>query len=154
MTYELDVFPERRLARVTIAGDIEGLVVFEAIEGLAAHPDWQPGFDMIWDGRAITFLAMMSRDVDAAVAKLADLDGRLGDGRSAVVLRRTVDLNMARLVLLRDAISRSGPPPRTRRLFESVGAALRWIEAGEPEVPSDPVTLLRQFARASRRGAS
>lgn len=89
-------------------------------------PGWAPGFDALWDARRVSALVMTEQDVHDIVARTQAYMSRMGPGRGAFVLAREVDWMIARLL-----IHRAASPDRARRMFDTIEAALAWLDAPE-----------------------
>ncbi len=88
---------------------------------LLAHPEWQDGFDEVWDLRALGSAPFSIRDVKV----LLDFDMQTSEGirRTAVVVERfglrMLALSYAQIVARRRPI----------RIFDTLEEALAWLDA-------------------------
>ena len=127
MPFRVEIDPERRRALVEIDGTVTAAVVMEAMEELFGNPQWQPGYDGLWDCSGIQQLVMDPADLGALVALATSLAPRIGTGRGAFVLTRDLDSMMAALV-----VYRSRPSDRDRRVFRTREEAVAWLDGVDP----------------------
>jgi hypothetical protein len=145
LPYSCTISPQQRRGIVRLTGTIQGTTFMEAMEALYRSPEWQPGFDALWDARGVTELLLDERDVKAIVALMLDLTARMGPGRAAFVIARELDWMIARLLIYRTRV-----PSRERRTFETMEEALAWLDA--PPVPPPSLTLPPEARRAASPG--
>lgn len=126
MTTTIHVHPKRGVGVVRFTGTVEYDTLREAVDALIHRDAWLPDYDVIWDWRDVSTLIMSSEELDALIDNLHKRKPQLGDGRCAIVAERDMDRHFAQLVMLKDPDC-----PRERHLFDSVGAAARWLEADE-----------------------
>lgn len=126
MAVTVRVAPTHQVGFVRYAGNTELPDLLDGVYSLLDHPDWKPGYDMVWDFQDISALVMDTGDVDHLLSVLRDVSPQLGNGRSAVIATRRVDYMFATLILLKAEDS-----PREGKVFESTDAALRWLTASD-----------------------
>jgi hypothetical protein len=98
MGYSVRVHPEHRLGVVHLTGEVGGGDVLRAIAALLGDPSWEPAFDAVWDCRPIVVLDLEPSDLRHVVGLLGSERGRLGTGRRALVMRRVMEGDVARLM--------------------------------------------------------
>ena len=148
MAVTVRVAPTHRVGFVRFAGSIELPDLLDGLYGLLDHPDWRPGYDMVWDCGEVSELIIDNAELDHLLSVLRDMDPQLGGGRSAIIATRQIDYMFAHLIVLKTEDS-----PREKRVFESAGAALRWLTASDVQATTSttdaPVTrdiiLLRRW---------
>lgn len=72
------ILPERRLALVFARGSLTTYVLAEAMAMLYRAPQWQPGFDIVWDIRRISEWRIDWNDTRAFIEldrEMSDLSG-------------------------------------------------------------------------------
>jgi hypothetical protein len=123
MAYAYQIYPALRFGRVTFTGTVNGASIREAMTSLFNDARWEPGFDVLWDGRKVQRLLLEMKDVQ----EIADLTGMLreemGEGRAAVITTRDVDYMSGQLLLARSRRR----PGRVVRFFERIEEALAWL---------------------------
>lgn len=97
MPYDLHIDPAAGLTLVRFSGKLTGPEVMEAMEAVFTHPDWQPAFDVIWDGSRNRQLVLVPGELERFVALLDRHRSPPGAGRDVVVVVREVDYVVARL---------------------------------------------------------
>lgn len=122
MRYHVTVLPERRIGFARLAGAVDGEVLCKALDALYAHPSWQPGFASLWDGSGIRALAVRPEGAERLVARLVELMTRAEPGRTALVLRRELDVAFARMICARTKCL-----SQPRKIFRSLPRALGWV---------------------------
>ncbi len=65
-------------------------------EVLGSH-DWQPGRDIIWDGREITSMDLLPGDIDRVARFVEQRMDAFGDGRAALITADEFQYSLARL---------------------------------------------------------
>lgn len=131
MPFRCEVFPEHRLGRVELSGQIHGEEVLEAIRALLYHVDWQPGFSDLWDARAITLLVLDPRHSQEILSIANTHQARIGGGKSATVVTRQLDFEMVLLF-----IRRVEHAARDFRVFRDLEEALTWLDVAQPLSPA------------------
>jgi hypothetical protein len=104
--YTID--PERRLARVTVAGSVAAPEVTATILALLQDEHWQPGYDVLVDCRTVTELILEPGDPRAFVNLIVQHADRAGSGRDVIIVNRSVDDAMAKVYA---AFAQMGPRP-------------------------------------------
>jgi len=88
---------DRRVATVRLTGTLQATDIKDAFSAMVAHPDFEPGFNSLWDLRGasaarLDFEAL--RDVVRAAAFKKDARG---SGKVAVVVAHDVDYGVSRI---------------------------------------------------------
>lgn len=128
MPYETVVLPERQLGVACLCDEVTGDAIVEALHALYADEDWKPGYNAIWDYRRVTSLAVSPIETADILDLLRHLEPRIGEGRTAAVVRDETDYAIARLIILRSDTER-----REREVFYSFDKAIGWVEGGAGE---------------------
>lgn len=142
MSYAINIMPHRRLAVIELRGIVSGKELRTALDALVGHTDWEPGWHMIWDGHECKMRFKSAAEVDALIDAARACDDRIGTGRVAIVAGRTANRNKVKLILLRYPYSR-----RKRRVFDTFGGALRWIQRADKADHLSDVDLLYRMSR-------
>lgn len=120
----LSVDPERRLATVRLTGTLQADDLKEAFAAMVGHPDFEAGFNSLWDLRGasaarLDFEAL--RDVVRAVATRKDARGR---GKVAIVVTQDVDYGVSRVYeMLASGL------PTVVNVFRTLEEAAAWFAA-------------------------
>jgi hypothetical protein len=127
MAVRVEINAPARLVRATIGGpDNLTLPEFEAfLDDLAARPDFRPGFDVLYDRRAVTQMPDPAF-VRAALGAIESRAQQVAGGRWAVVIGSQAGLEVVRLTALLG--ERSGVAARP---FVTPGEALCWLDEEE-----------------------
>jgi hypothetical protein len=121
MAFRYTIDPQRRLARVTVAGSVGAPEVTDIILALLQDEQWQPGYDVVCDCREVTELILEARDPRAFVKLIADRADRAGAGRDVIIVNRSVDYAMAKVYA---AFAQMGPRPAYVCCLESEAEAI------------------------------
>lgn len=78
----------RRVATVSVAGNLSGRDLADTMNAVYRAADWQPGFDSIWHGQGIRRLSLEKGDLPHLVAQQRALQGLAGHGRDVIVVLR------------------------------------------------------------------
>lgn len=128
---------EHRLAAIRFAGTVTGAEIVEGIAALFDSPEWESGFQVIWDGRAIATLILDPDDAEQVVAASVGRRSQTGEARTAV-LSLGFTVYTSALVLTLKANRNTN---REIKIFESMDEALAWL--GRTELPPSIDALLR-----------
>ena len=140
MATSVHVNPSNQIGLVRYADAVAPPIILDGLQALLTHPDWLPGYDIVWDCRDISKLVIGHDEIEHLLAALRDLRPLIGDGRSAIVVSREVDHLFARLMLFK-----MSDRPNERRVFQTVGAAMRWLTASDDALKTEQVVLLQQW---------
>jgi len=122
MGFDLRVDVPRRLVHITFDGTVNPATIAELRQAVLAHPDFDPGYDQLIDGRAVEKL----EDVDAGTvrAMAGNREGVHEPGaRRAFVMNSDLKFGLARIFELL-ANQRS----RGVRIFRDYDEAVRWLD--------------------------
>lgn len=111
-----------RLGILTLSGTVDVHDLLEAMSTLYDRPEWQPGFDVLWDASGITELILGPTDIRTIVEVVRSRAVQIGHGRTAIVVFRDLDASIARLLTRLLQSDR-----RDRRLFQEHAVALAWL---------------------------
>jgi hypothetical protein len=128
MAFVCEVDRQQRLGVAQVTGTVDVDQLLQIIHTLLDDPDWEPGYDVLWDGRRITEF-FVSEDEMAKVA--ATGRGRMeqvGGGKTAFVVEPGKVEDLTRLYA-----SLAADPRRERRIFADVPEALDWLGKTSPE---------------------
>jgi hypothetical protein len=123
MAYPYTIHSERRLARVTLPDSVVGSEIASTMLALYADPEWQPGFDVVWDGREIAELFLEPGDQLGFVRLIEDNLQRAGRGVDVIVVTRALDVAMANVYR---GFARRGP--RAAHVCSTEGEAAALLE--------------------------
>ena len=150
MTIRFTVDAPARLVRATVPGPRNPtLDEFRGfLDALAAHPDFQPGFDVVYDRRAVTH-PPDDAYVRAATAAVEARVGQLGGCRWAVVIGQQPALEVVR----GSRPGRSSPRTTPWRGSDATPARRERNAQSGPQPEADgPNTTVRTGFRGGRRG--
>lgn len=122
MSYLCRVLPEHHLGVALLSGPLTVDDFHGVLDRLYGNPNWKPGFDALWDARAVTELVLDEQDVAAIVRHFQRLADRKGPGRTAFVVPREVDYAIARLLIWLTRNER-----RQRKALRDMEEALAWL---------------------------
>lgn len=148
MPFEIKIHPGKGIGVIQVAGDVDTNTILDVFDALVTSDRWTPGFDMLWNCRAVESLVVAPSETDAIVRRLTELDPRIGRGRSAIVVERDIDRCFAQLMMCKKQDS-----GRERRLFDSAGLALRWLE-GQDAPPEARTSEARTSEEKNLQGYS
>ena len=132
------VLAEARLGVVTLSGAVDGRGLLLAMADVFLDPRWEPGFDVVWDGRAIRELDLVPADLVRVRKMTTQVRDRMGPGRAAILVRGELD-EMAAALLEK----RSGKlPERTVRTFRQAAEAAAWLGVGAGLIEPSPQAAL------------
>lgn len=126
MPYEIDWKGNPHYVCVRLTGVVTDGELAEALRVVVQSPQWQPGRNLLWDGRDITLLDMEMADYDEINNAMLRLRAERGGGRSAMLVRRKAVELLARYV--KAAGIRYGPDTE-REVFTSLAEAKAWLRA-------------------------
>ena len=145
MGVTVHVNSENRIGLIRQTGRVELPDLLESVQRLLTTLDWLPGYDIVWDCRQVTELVIGHEAASYMVAALRDIQPLIGDGRSAIVVPADIAPLFERMMLL----ERQPDSLRERRVFQTVGAAMRWLTASDEMPDVEKVALLRQWIQES-----
>lgn len=111
------------LSTIRFTGRVNGASVLEALDRLTTCETWQPEFDDLWDYREVNELVVTQDEVDRVVAQVENSAMRLGEGRTAILVRSITHEAYANLL-----IRISKDPRRTQRTFRDYNRAIKWLQ--------------------------
>jgi hypothetical protein len=114
----------RRVVIVTALGRVTGHQIADTLQAVYNDPNWQSGYDVIWDGSGITELVMEPPDIPALVALQRDLAPRAGQGRDVIIAHRAIDDMMAQIYIM------AARSVRPAQLARSLSEAFRILASG------------------------
>ena len=97
MLFPYTIEVPNRVAIIRKVGRVDALRLRRTIEALFNDPDWQPGFDTIWDDSETTELLLEREDLMALLALQNSLAHRSGTGRDVMASTRAVDQIMGQI---------------------------------------------------------
>jgi hypothetical protein len=97
IAFRVAVDPSRRLATVTFTGTLTGNEIARAIESVYQDPAWQRGFDVLYDGTAVTELLLERTDQKWFVALQREYASVAGSGVDVILVSRELDRVMAEI---------------------------------------------------------
>jgi hypothetical protein len=121
--------PERRVVRVSLNGPVRGQQIAETITALYHDPQWQYGYDIIWDGTRITELTLESDDQRGFVSQQYQLARLSGPGRDVLLMVRPIDRMMSEIY----ATMAQGGPRETHICYTEADA---WRILAAPRKPA------------------
>ena len=133
MSFTYQIHREQRLAVAVSPAKLTSAEISAGMRQVFGDPAWQPGFDIIWDGRQIEQLLLTPEDIPEIMAVVEELSSRSGTGRSAVVVLRFMDYANARLFSARNR----SPRGRNVRLFNTMAEAVTWLGVPPELVEAD-----------------
>lgn len=136
MPFSCHIASEQRIGVIRLYGGVSGDELIEAVKTLYSGDDWQPGFNILWDARAIAQLVLAPEDADAFTRAVGERIERIGRGRTAVVTTG-FETYMSGLLL---AIRSRKLSPREIEMFSDLAPALAWL--GIDELPPALETTL------------
>lgn len=123
MPYEVFILPERRLGVVRLFGAVTGDTIVQAIRELCASEEWTPGYNTLWDWRAMRELMVSPAEATDILEQVRRVERRIGSGRTAIVVRDETDYALAQMLILKADTER-----RERKVFYSIDEVRGWIE--------------------------
>ena len=129
MPFRIHVDPARRLGMAQVSGQATGADLFAANEALYSHPDWEAGFDELWDCRSIQEFVIDVGEMQALATMEIEGQEQIGSGRVVLVITREVIAMMGNLY--RALVQESGRPVEVTRTLD---AGATWL--GHDGVPS------------------
>jgi hypothetical protein len=125
MTWRYRVLPEFKLGVFMARGEVSAYEAVEVIQTMTDDPAWQAGCSILWDARWITSL-----DIDLVGAAELRKVGRnflvrIRIIRSAAVLRRELDVQMASFLSKAIALKST---KRQVEFFETLVKACEWLD--------------------------
>jgi hypothetical protein len=129
MAVLVEIDTPARLVRATVAGptNLTAAEFADFLGDLVTRPDFRPGFDILYDRRAVAEPPNPA-SVRAALGAIEARAGQMTGCRWAVVIRPQSALEVVRLTALLG--ERSGVIARP---FVSPDEALAWLDEGGPE---------------------
>jgi hypothetical protein len=122
MAFSCTVDRGRRLGIARVSGGVDTEELLQIIRALLEDPDWEPGFNILWDGCRITDLVVDEREMQTVASDALSRSDRLGEGKTAIVVTRDRSRELAHMFT---ALARH--PGRDRRVFTSAREALEWL---------------------------
>ena len=126
MPYTVHVTPTSRIARIRMAGTVDGTEILAAYREAVAHPRWESGFSTLWDTQDIIALDFLPEHLAAFSAEAKSLSALRGPGRSAIVTTDVAIHINARLLSLKSG----GDAGREVRVFGALSNAETWLAEG------------------------
>jgi hypothetical protein len=121
MAISFFVDPERRLVELTVSGEFETEEIIAAVDSIASHPDFQPGFDLYSDNRGVT-RPITTKQVLRLTAHLAHATPEFAGMRVAFVTGSVVSFGMMRMMA-----SFAEEAAVTVRAFDNDAVARAWL---------------------------
>jgi hypothetical protein len=87
----------RRLVTVKLSGTVHGTLVAATFEAIYRDPAAGPGFDILWDGSAITRLLFERGDLASFVRLSKEFSDIASSGRDIILVERSLDAAMAHM---------------------------------------------------------
>ena len=122
MPHTIKQFEEGKLVTVAFDGLVEGRTLLTAIEEIEQIAAAGALPRLIWDSRSTACLAVGPSQLDRVITRAAGMSDRLGAGRTAFVVARGVDNDLAAMF-----IAMTHESPRERSIFSEMDAALAWL---------------------------
>jgi len=89
-----------RRAVATVTATVHGHELAAMMESVFRDPDWQAGFDVVWDGSGVTELLLEPDDIPKLVRVQAHY-AAVRPGREIVFVTRSLDRAMAQIYAVR-----------------------------------------------------
>ena len=122
MPLTVTILPEARLALIEGAGFVTGSDIAEACLTMGRAPNWEGGFDNVWDFSAATQIDITPDELDEIVALTHTYADLVGGNKVVFVSSRDAIAALARLFELRTAaLNRAYHVTHTR------AAAAEWL---------------------------
>jgi len=122
MGFHLRVDAPRRLVHITFDGTLTPAVIAELREAVLAHPDFDPAYDQIIDGRAVDRLEQVNAGTVRGMASRREGLHEAG-ARRAFVVNSDLKFGPARIFELFTSQRSSGV-----RIFRDYDEAVRWLD--------------------------
>ena len=109
MAFPYTIERHRHLARVTLSGIVRGSELARTVAAVYEDPQWEHGFDTLWDGAQIAVLLLDEGDLPGFVALQREYVHVAGPGRDVILVTRELDAVMARIyaAMARDEVRRT-----------------------------------------------
>ena len=130
VSYLIDTM--QRLAFATLNDRVTGAEIGQTIAAIYTDADWQPGFNIVWDGSLISELMMEREDLPNLSEVQRSFGGRAGDGRDVIITNRLIDEMMANMYV---AFVRHLRPTFLATSREEAMAVLRHHDAKRQRTP-------------------
>ena len=127
MAYEIVFDKTRQLAVIRLSGYVDAGEIDAAAEAQTQHPDFEPGYNSLWDLRHTSAVDVSPEGMERLVQRKLERDEQLGlHGRIAIVVNRHTIAGAALLAKVRG----SRQPGRVVDVFPSEKLALAWLDEG------------------------
>lgn len=108
-TLEFRVLTAQRVVIVTMSGVVTGADIAQTIPAIYTHADWQPGFNILWEGSLVTQLQIEREDLPGLVEVQLSFAGRAGRGRDVIVTDRVIGEMMGNMYMYVRLVQRVRP---------------------------------------------
>ena len=122
VAHTLTITPGARVGLAVFAGHVTGDEMAQACRSLVTDPEWEPGFDEVWDLRGASEVDVDPGELKRLVAGAHDLRDKFVDNRVVFVTRREVIDVLTHLFGLLTA-----DLDRTYRRVDTPEAAAAWL---------------------------
>ena len=122
MPYDVRLRPESRVGLVTGSGHVTGHELAQACEHMVQHPQWELGFDEVWDLSESGEVDVSPEELDRLVQSAHAYADRIGQNRCVFVTTRG---GVQALLRLFELLTRDLP-----REYQTVGSraeAASWL---------------------------
>lgn len=123
MDYTIASHPHANAFVITTRGAFDIHDFTRLADELLAHPDWQPGCQCLFDYRGTDFAAVQAVELRWAADLHAERNGRIGQGRAALVMKDLLDFGMGRMY----EMSLGDRAAAELQVFRDIAEARRWI---------------------------
>lgn len=127
MQHRLAIDPSHRLAYVQLIGRVNTRHLLEMTMYVLQHPDWEPGYNELWDGLRVTETQIDLEEIRAALEVDKDFEDQVGNGRVAAVVGRGLDHTIGKLY---QGMARK-LSARQYEVFWTMDGALEWLGLNE-----------------------
>jgi hypothetical protein len=90
--FSFRILPERKLVLIAVRGSFTTYVLADAMTAIYKSPQWQPGFDILWDLRRISDWAIDWDDMQGFIDLDRELAELSGDGCDVVLADNEIHL--------------------------------------------------------------
>jgi hypothetical protein len=91
MPFPYVIDSQRRFSRITLSGRVSGDAIADTMRSLYLDPEWQYGFNTLWDGRRITELLFAHDDLKKFAELQFELVDHAGPGVDVLLMTRELD---------------------------------------------------------------
>lgn len=125
MNWTIEKSETESFARVALEGVFDANEHFKMLEDLLGREFWKPGTPVLFDFRGVEFVGTDIEDVREASLNRRRNDARIGDGKSAYLMKSLTDFARGRQfqLLTEDKVASE------LRIFMIDDEALRWLTA-------------------------